>query len=183
MEIVQTDLAGVVEVKAAPYLDHRGAFCRLFCADELASILGSRRIVQINHSRTETIGAVRGMHFQSRPAAEMKFVRCLHGRVWDVALDLRRGSPTFLKWHAVELDSSSMRMLVIPEGCAHGFQVLEEGSELLYLHTAFYDPATEGGVRPDDPIAAIHWPLPIRELSVRDQSRPLLGENFEGITP
>lgn len=134
----QTAIAGVVVVQGRPHIDHRGAFMRLYCEQELGSILGGRRVVQINHSRTATIGAVRGMHYQRPPHAEMKLVRCIRGRVWDVAVDLRRGSPTFLESHGLELTPENGRMLVVPEGCAHGFQALAADSELLYLHTAFF---------------------------------------------
>lgn len=111
----------------------------------------------------------------------MKFVRCLRGRVWDVAVDLRRSSPSFLKWHAEELSPEHATMLVIPEGCAHGFQVLEAESELLYLHTAHYEKSAEGGVRHDDPRLGIHWPLPVTDLSERDRSHPLLDTTFPGV--
>src|SRR5207237_2682794 len=121
-----------------------------FCAVELADILGSRNIVQINLSSTRQAGAVRGLHFQRSPHAEMKLIRCLRGSVWDVAVDLRRGSPTFLKWHAEELDSNNARMMVVPEGCAHGFQTLVGDCELLYLHTASYALESEAGVAWDD---------------------------------
>ena len=109
-------------------------------------ILGHRRILQINHSQTVKKGAVRGLHFQQPPYSEMKFVRCIKGKVWDVAIDLRAGSATFLHWHAVELSPSNMSMIVLPEGFAHGFQALESESELLYLHTAFYNSDAEGGM-------------------------------------
>jgi dTDP-4-dehydrorhamnose 3,5-epimerase len=123
------------------------------------------------------------MHFQNPPHAEMKLVRCLKGRVWDVAVDLRSGSPTFLRWHAEELAPEGARMLVIPEGCAHGFQALEPESELLYLHTAFYAPEAEGGVSYADPRLAITWPLPVSDLSPRDRSQPPIDHDFRGITP
>jgi dTDP-4-dehydrorhamnose 3,5-epimerase len=113
----------------------------------------------------------------------MKLVRCLRGRVWDVAVDLRRGSPTFLQWHAEELSAENGRLLVIPEGCAHGFQALEDHSELLYLHTAAYQPAAECGVAVDDARLGLSWPLPIRELSGRDRAHPPLTEDFEGLDP
>lgn len=161
--------------------DHRGAFARLFCEQELAEILGDRNIVQINHSRTTQAGAVRGMHYQHAPQAEMKMVRCIKGRVWDVAVDLRKDSASFLRWHAVELSEENALMMVIPEGCAHGFQVLEPESELLYLHTASYAPACEGGVRFDDPQLKIAWPLDVTDLSERDKSHPLMNENFCGV--
>ena len=111
----------------------------------------------------------------------MKLVRCLRGRVWDVALDLRQGSPTFLRWHGEELSEKNSRMMVIPEGCAHGFQVLEPDSELLYLHTAPYMRAAEGGVRYDDTAIGITWPLTITDISERDRAHPLVEPAFKGI--
>jgi len=127
------------------------------------------------------VGAVRGMHYQNAPHAEMKIVRCLRGRVFDVAIDLRRGSPTFLRWTSCELAPASRRALLVPEGCAHGFQVLEPDSELLYLHTACYERSAEGGVRFDDPRVGIAWPLAPVDLSERDRSHPLLAPDFTGI--
>lgn len=182
MNIQTTELHGVFVAETSANVDHRGAFARLFCEEELGDVIGGRRIVQINQSITTRVGAVRGLHYQRPPHAEMKLVRCLRGRVWDVAVDLRTGSPTFLDWHAEELTPGNARMLMIPEGCAHGFQVLESGSELLYLHTAFYDPAAEDGVRCDDPGLAIPWPLPIGDWSQRDRSLPRLDAAFRGIT-
>ena len=167
--------------QTAKICDHRGAFARLFCEQDLAKVFGERRIVQINHSRTTQVGAVRGMHFQHAPQAEMKMVRCLKGRVWDVAVDLRKNSPTFLAWHAVELSMDNTDMMVIPEGCAHGFQVLEPDSELLYLHTAAYAPSAEAGVRHDDPLLAIKWPIAVTDVSERDKAHPLLNDSFCGV--
>lgn len=181
MNIEATPIAGAMVIGSQSLVDHRGAFQRLFCDCDLVDVLAGRQIVQINHSRTAQIGAVRGMHYQLPPCGEMKFVRCLRGRVWDVAVDLRAGSPTFLQWHAVELSPESRRMFVIPEGCAHGFQVLEPESELLYLHTAHYVPQAEGGVRYDDPALGIQWPLPVTDLSQRDQGHPLLSSDYTGI--
>ena len=168
-------------VETTPRIDHRGAFARVYCEDELASLVGPRRIVQINHSRTATIGAVRGLHYQRPPHAETKLVRCLKGRVWDVAVDVRLDSPTFLRWHAEELTPTSSRMMLIPEGFAHGFQVLEPESELLYMHTAFYTPGAEGGLRCDDPCLAIRWPLVVTELSQRDAAYPFINSDFSGV--
>ncbi|MEJ5242608.1 MAG: dTDP-4-dehydrorhamnose 3,5-epimerase [Desulfomicrobiaceae bacterium] len=181
MTIRPTPIANLMVVESTPHIDPRGAFTRLYCERELAEIIGSRRIVQINHSRTQRVGTVRGLHFQYPPHAEMKLVRCLKGRVWDVAVDLRANSPTFLHWHAEELTPENGRMIVIPEGFAHGFQVLEAASELLYLHTAFYAPTAEAGIRCDDPHLAIPWPLPVSDLSVRDANHPLLTPDFSGI--
>ena len=181
MMIIDTPLADLKVVQSSPHRDERGTFTRLFCARELQPLLGERQIAQINYSRTSHVGAVRGMHFQLPPHAEMKMVRCLRGRVWDVAVDLRENSPTFLQWHAQELTPDDSQMLLIPEGFAHGFQALEPESELLYLHTEFYHPPSEGGLRHDDPRLAIAWPLPPQDLSPRDLAHPLLGPDFAGV--
>lgn len=181
MKVAQTALSGVVVVETMPSADQRGVFARLYCERELAPVIGDRRVVQINHSQTTMVGTVRGMHFQRPPYAEMKLVRCFKGRVWDVVVDLRAGSPTFLQWHAEELSSENARMLVIPEGCAHGFQVLEPDSELLYLHTAFYSQEAEGGVSCNDPRLGITWPLPVADLSQRDSSHPPIAADFSGM--
>jgi dTDP-4-dehydrorhamnose 3,5-epimerase len=181
MNVLSTALPGVVVVETTPRADHRGAFARFFCERELVAILKNRRIIQINHSLTTAPGAVRGLHYQNPPHAEMKLVRCIKGRVWDVAVDLRAGSSTFLKWHAEELTPENARMLVIPEGCAHGFQAMEAKSELIYLHTAFYTPASEGGLLHDDPRLGITWPLAVADISERDRRHPPLNPNFSGI--
>jgi dTDP-4-dehydrorhamnose 3,5-epimerase len=181
MLTTSTPIAGVVRVESTAFRDSRGSLTRLFCDQELAPILQGRKIRQTNLTSTAAVGAIRGMHYQNPPAAEMKFVRCLSGRVWDVAVDLRAGSPTYLRWHAEELSPERALMLVIPEGCAHGFQVLEANSQLLYLHTAPYRPDLEAGLRFDDPKLAIAWPLPAQDLSQRDQTHPFLHSDFPGI--
>jgi dTDP-4-dehydrorhamnose 3,5-epimerase len=181
MNIQPTKLRGVLVAETLPVVDHRGTFARLFCERDLEEVIGRRHIVQINQSTTAGVGSVRGLHYQRPPHAEMKLVRCLRGRVWDVAVDLRMGSPTFLHCHGEELTPGNAHMLVIPEGCAHGFQILEPDSELLYLHTAFYDPAAEAGVRYDDPRLGIKWPLPIGDLSHRDRNLPTLDATFRGV--
>ena len=177
-----TAIAGVMSVETDHFEDARGRFARLYRESDLSDILGGRRVVQINHSRTEAAGTVRGLHFQMPPHSEMKFIRCLKGAVWDVAVDLREGSPTCLQWHAQELSADNGRMLVIPEGCAHGFQVLEPGSELLYLHTAAYCPEAEGAIHCQDPALRISWPLPVTGLSARDASHPPITSAFKGIS-
>ena len=181
VNVQPTSIPGLMVVEIKPHIDHRGAFARLYCEDELASLVGPRRIVQINISRSATIGAVRGLHYQRTPHAEMKLLRCLRGRVWDVAVDLRHNSPTFLCWHAEELTPANTRMMVVPEGFAHGFQVLEQNSELLYLHTSFYTPGAEGGLHYDDPRLAINWPLAVTDLSQRDAAHPFMNSDFSGI--
>ena len=181
MKIADTPLTDLQVVESSPHRDDRGVFTRVFCARDLQSLLGDRHIAQINHSKIANAGSVRGMHFQRPPHAEMKMIRCLRGRVWDVAVDLRSGSPTFLHWHAVELAADDAQMVVIPEGFAHGFQALEPDSELLYLHTDFYNPPSEGGLRYDDPRLAITWPLPPQDLSPRDLAHPRLDREFTGL--
>lgn len=183
LKISDGDLFGVRIVDATPHADDRGSFARWFCSRELGDVLMGRPIVQINHSSTVRVGAVRGLHFQHPPHAEMKLIRCIRGRVYDVAVDLRAESPTFLHWHAEELSADNGRMVVIPEGFAHGFQVMEPQSELLYLHTAAYEPSAESGLRYDDPTLAIRWPLAVTELSPRDTKHALIDKTFEGIRP
>jgi dTDP-4-dehydrorhamnose 3,5-epimerase len=181
MIIHQTPITGLVMADTKVFNDERGSFARLFCEQELSSIIGHRKIVQINHSCTEALGAVRGMHFQLAPHAEMKLVRCLKGKVWDVAVDLRPHSPSYKRWYAKELSPQNAHMMVIPEGFAHGFQVLESFSELLYLHTAFYKPEAEGGLRHDDPELGIAWPLPVTDISERDSRHANKDASFTGI--
>ena len=181
MKINQAPISGVGVVECEPIGDNRGWFARLYCQSELQELIGARQIVQINFSHTHQVGAVRGLHYQLQPQAEMKMVRCLRGKVWDVVVDLRDGSPTFLSWYGEELSKDNMKMMVVPEGCAHGFQVLDEDSELLYLHTAMYAPSLEGGVRPTDPMLGVDWPLAVKDLSDRDRSHPVLTADFAGV--
>ena len=182
MKIVATSLSGLFVIETTCCSDSRGRFERLYCETTLSDLMGSRRIVQINQSCTKSVGAIRGMHFQRAPYAEMKIVRCLKGRVWDVAVDIREGSSTFLHWHAEELSSVNQRMVIIPEGFAHGFQSMEPDSELLYLHTAIHAPSSEGGLKYDDPMLGIAWPLPPAQLSHRDRNHAAIETNFKGIT-
>ena len=179
-ELSRTKIHGVFELRSQPFVDSRGAFLNAFRSQEEAFIgsWGDRGIAQVNLSRSEAVGTIRGMHLQAPPHSEAKLVRCLKGRMWDVAVDLRHKSATFGQWQAVELSAELSNALLIPEGCAHGFQVLEPGSELLYLHSGAWVPEAETGLRWDDPQLAITWPLAATELSVRDRSLPLLSEIF-----
>jgi dTDP-4-dehydrorhamnose 3,5-epimerase len=163
-----TGLEGLYVLESEPVGDHRGLFARLFCAKELAGIGLDKPIRQINLSRTTARGALRGMHFQNPPFAEIKIVRCIRGACFDVAVDLRPNSPSYLKWHGEILTPDNFKAMYIPEGYAHGFQALEPDTELLYCHTEYYTPGAEGGVRYDDPALAIAWPLPVADLSARD---------------
>ena len=178
-----TPLSGLKLIERKPVGDARGFLSRLFCESELAAAGWTRGIAQINHTLTRKQGAVRGMHFQRAPHAEMKLVSCLRGAVWDVAVDLRAGSPTFLKWHAAELSADNHRALLIPENFAHGFQTLTADCELLYLHSAAYVPEAEGGLQPQDPALAIAWPLAISEISARDSKHALLTQAFTELNP
>jgi len=181
MKIKQTPLQDAFVIEPEPFIDDRGFFARVFCKQELQNILHGKNIVQVNHSMTRQKGAIRGMHFQRPPKAEFKMVKCLRGSIFDVMIDLRRDSSAFLKWHGEVLSAENMKMMFIPEGFAHGFQTLEENSELIYLHTEFYSPEHEGGVRYDDPKVGIKWPLKGTDISERDRCHPLLGEDFLGI--
>lgn len=163
------------------FKDNRGRFARIFCKKELSTIGIEKEIVQINHSLTVKKGTLRGMHFQYPPKAEIKMVRCLRGSVFDVIVDLREGSSGFLCWHGEILSAENMKMMYVPEGFAHGFQTIEENCELLYLHTEFYSPASEGAIRFDDPIIGIEWPLDVTDISEKDKKYALLKNEFQGI--
>jgi dTDP-4-dehydrorhamnose 3,5-epimerase len=154
---------------------------RLFCAEELAAAGWNKPIAQINQTYTAKTGTVRGIHYQRPPYTEMKLVSCLHGAIFDVAVDLRTDSPTFLKWHGERLSADNHRALLIPEGFAHGFQALTDDVELLYCHSDIYAPSAEEGLNPLDPRLIIAWPLPVVGLSTRDAGHPMLTENFEGV--
>lgn len=180
-EILATPITGLHALQRKPIGDSRGYLERLFCADELQALIPGRDIVQVNHTLTAGRGTVRGLHFQHPPHAEMKFVHCLRGEVFDVAVDLRRGSPTFLHWHAEVLGADNHRTFVIPEGFAHGFQALTDDCEMLYFHTAAYSREAEGGLNAEDPRLAIRWPLPVAGLSPRDAAQPPLDDDFQGI--
>lgn len=179
-EILETPLSGLRVLRRKPIGDSRGYLERLYCTEELQA-LAPGKIAQINHTLTGHKGTVRGMHFQRPPHAETKFVSCLRGEVFDVAVDLRHNSPTFLHWHAESLSADNHKTLVIPEGFAHGFQTLTDDCEMLYFHTTAYQPGAEGGLNAQDPRLAIDWPLPVAALSPRDAMHPLLDDRFAGL--
>ncbi len=181
MNFVPLQLQGAYLVEQARHSDERGSFVRIFCAREFETIGFRKGIVQINRSFSKKRGTLRGMHYQKAPHAETKLISCLRGSVYDVLLDLRKGSPSFLKWCAQTLQEKDDLMLFVPEGIAHGFQTLDDDTELLYFHTAFYSPDHDAGVRFDDPRVGIRWPLDPTEVSARDRARQLLNEAFEGI--
>jgi len=176
-----TPLAGLLVIQRQPMGDARGYLERMYCATELATIAPGQAIVQINRTLTVRRGTVRGMHFQRPPHAETKIVSCLRGEVWDVAVDVRVGSPTFLHWHAQILSAANHTALAIPAGFAHGFQTLTDNCEMLYFHTASYHPEAEDALNATDPALAIRWPLAIAETSPRDGAHPLLNPDFMGV--
>ncbi len=180
-DIVNIPLQGLNVLQRKPLGDSRGYLERMFCDQELVELLGNRIIRQINHTLTEKTGTVRGLHFQYPPHAETKFVTCLKGEVYDVAVDLRAGSPTFLRWYAEVLSEGNWKTMVIPEGFAHGFQTLTENCELLYFHTETYTPKAEAGLCAIDPALAIQWPLSVTEQSTRDQQHPMIEDTFKGV--
>jgi len=180
-EFIETKLAGLKVVKRNPIGDNRGFLCRLFCA-ETFSHYGFSSISQVNHTLTMQRGTVRGLHYQLPPYAETKLVSCLQGQIFDVALDLRKGSPTYLQWHAEILSAENHTSLLIPEGFAHGFQTLSDDCELLYLHSMPYHQAAEAALNAIDPTLSVDWPAAITEMSDRDRSHPMLDGKFNGIT-
>lgn len=181
LKLAPTPLAGLQVVETELTTDARGRFERLFCELKWTSLCAGLRFVQVNLSTTAHRGTVRGMHYQRAPMAEAKLIRCVRGRVFDVAVDLRAGSATLLRWHAVELSADEPREIFIPEGFAHGFQALSDDVQLLYFHTAPWTPACEGGVRHDDPRLSIAWPLEPAHVSARDSAHPVLESGFAGI--
>jgi dTDP-4-dehydrorhamnose 3,5-epimerase len=181
MKFFEIPLAGAYVIELEPFLDERGLFVRTFCQREFSKIGFHKQIVQINHSETRHRSAIRGMHYQLPPACEIKIIRCVQGKVFDVMVDIRAGSPTFMQWHGVELSNDNLRMVYIPVGFAHGFQALTDNAKLIYHHSECYSPEYERGLRFNDPAVAINWPLPAGAISLKDQSYPLIDNNFKGI--
>lgn len=170
---IPTALQDLIVFERRQLGDDRGFFSRFFCVDEVSGF-GSGRVSQINHTMTQAKGVIRGMHFQRAPHAETKFVSCLKGAIFDVAVDLRPASPTYLQWHGEVLTEENARSLLIPAGFAHGFQTLSENCELIYVHDQPHAPEAEGGVHPLDPKLNISWPLAVTQMSVRDSNFAML---------
>ena len=172
--------AGLFLIERQQLCDERGFLSRLFCAQELAQAGWTQPIAQINHTHTIRSGTVRGLHYQKSPHSEMKLVSCLRGAVWDVAVDIRSGSPTFLQCFAQHLSADNGCALLIPQGFAHGFQALTDDVELMYCHSSAYASGYETGLNPLDPSLAVKWPLAVTKMSARDGAQPLLTDAFEG---
>ena len=174
MQFTLLSLKGAYTIELEPRGDERGRFTRLFCARELAQIGHTKPIVNVNHSYTQKKGTIRGMHFQYPPHAEIKIVKCIRGAIWDCIIDIRKDSSTYLRWEGVELTENNNRMIYVPEGFAHGFQALTDNVEMIYFHTEYYEKASEGGLKFDDPKINIAWQLPPMGISERDLSFELL---------
>jgi len=182
-DFISTPLAGLMLLQRKAIEDQRGFLSRFYCAEEFAEAGIVKPIAQINHTLTRKEGSVRGLHFQRPPHSETKIVSCLKGEIFDVAVDLRRNSPTFLLWHGEILSAANFKSLLIPEGFAHGFQTLTGDCELIYLHTAAYHPESEGALNVADPLLNISWPVPIADLSERDRNHPFISSAYQGIEP
>jgi len=180
LQIKPLHLPGLCHIKRDNLDDSRGFLSRLFCMTELAAAGWVDPIQQINYTHSAKRGTVRGMHFQRFPNAEMKMVTCIKGEIFDVAVDIRPSSPTFLQWHGEILSSKNKSSLIIPQGFAHGFQTLVDDCELIYFHSESYSPSSESGVSFNDPSLNITWPNKVIEVSARDKSHKLIDMNFQG---
>jgi dTDP-4-dehydrorhamnose 3,5-epimerase len=179
--VTETALSPLAVIERRLRGDDRGFLSRLYSAAIWRDLGFADRIIDINHTLTRHRGTIRGMHYQVAASAEDKFVMVMRGSVFDVAVDLRRGSPTLAQWHGETLSADNRRAMLIPKGFAHGFQTLEDDCELIYLHTAAYDAEREGGVNPLDPRLGISWPMPVHHLSDRDRDLPTVASDFLGI--
>nr|VFK14421.1 MAG: dTDP-4-dehydrorhamnose 3,5-epimerase [Candidatus Kentron sp. LFY] len=167
-------LAGAFRIDLERLQDDRGFFARSFCAEEFRGHNLETHWQQMNISFNERKGTLRGLHFQRPPAAEVKVVRCVHGAIWDVIVDLRAGSEDYGRWCGIELTSENRSMVYVPEGFAHGFQTLRSKTEVQYLVSVAYSPEHEGGLDFSDPDLSIAWPLPVTNISDKDRMQPLL---------
>lgn len=174
MDLIATNVDGVVIVDLQRHSDERGWFARAYCSREFEAAGLNPTVVQANIASNRLAGTLRGLHHQVLPASEAKLVRCIRGSVFDVAVDLRPGSPTFLSYFGLVLDSASYRGLYVPEGCAHGYLTLTDDTDVVYLVSEFYTPGAEAGIRWDDPALAIEWPAQVRVISEKDASWPYL---------
>lgn len=174
MELFATTLQGVVKINRVPNSDERGTLSRSYCEREFAAHGLETHWVQCNLTSTKKRGTVRGLHYQAAPYGETKLISCLTGRIWDVIVDVRAGSPTFSRWEAFELDGSENLQLYVPAGYAHGFQCLTDNVQMHYQMSEFYVPSHQRGVRWDDPSLALPWPVLDPVLSDKDRSLPFL---------
>jgi dTDP-4-dehydrorhamnose 3,5-epimerase len=180
---VATPLAGLIVFERIALGDERGSFEHVFAPEAFLAWGIARPIAQVNISTTRIKGAVRGLHFQRPPHGEDKIVSCIEGSVFDVAVDLREASPTFLHWHGQVLSAENRLSMLIPNGFAHGFQTITNDCRMLYLHTESYVPDADTGINATDPRLGIAWPGPITQRSPRDEAWPPLSPDFRGYAP
>ena len=176
----KTPLEGAFTIEVTPFMDERGFFTRIFCENEFKDKGLNPAFVQVNHSGTVKTGSIRGMHMQMAPWGETKLIKCIKGRIFDVIVDVRATSPTFLKWFGAELSAENKKMMYVPKGFAHGFQTLEENSDITYLVSQFYNKEHEFSLNYNDPRVNIQWPLPLGMVSEKDNSAPFLQNDFKG---
>jgi dTDP-4-dehydrorhamnose 3,5-epimerase len=181
MRFRKTKIAGLYLIDLTPFEDQRGSFSRIFCKKEFSAAGLVTEFVQTNHSITRQGGSIRGLHYQRSPHMEVKLITCLSGAVWDVVVDLREKSPTYLQHLGVQLSEANRLMIYIPQGCAHGFQTMKDHSSLIYQHSAYYHPESENGLKYNDPALGIQWPMDVTNISLKDENYPLIDDKFERI--
>lgn len=181
MDFIDTGFQGLYLIKHDVITDERGKFTRTFCKKESQKICFSKEFVQFNTSVNIKKGTIRGLHYQEPPYGETKLIRCVNGKILDVVVDIRRNSPTFLKYYSVELNDSLNFSLLVPEGFAHGFQTLTDNAIIIYHHTNYFTIGVDRGLRYNDPLLKIKWELPVSNISVKDKNLPFLNDNFEGL--
>lgn len=177
----ETLLSGAYIVEPEPFEDERGSFARVYCKNEFAAIGHQKEFIQVNHSVNKLKGTFRGLHYQLPPFAEIKLIRCIVGKVFDVIVDIRQNSQTFLQHFSVELSEENMKMIYVPEGFAHGFITLTDNAQLIYQHTAFYKTGFESGFRYDDPTLNIQLPVQPEIITEKDKNYPLITDSFKGL--
>jgi dTDP-4-dehydrorhamnose 3,5-epimerase len=181
MRFIPTAISGCYEIEPKFIQDSRGEFARIFCQQEFKELRIDFQVAQSNYSRTYKKGSLRGLHYQTAPHAEGKLVRVERGSIFDVCVDLRKDSPSFGRWHGTSLSAQNRKMLLLPKGCAHGFQTLEDDCEMVYLHSDFYAPECDRTAHHQDPLLNIQWPLPVAMISEKDHGAQFFETNFKGI--
>jgi dTDP-4-dehydrorhamnose 3,5-epimerase len=180
-KINKTSLLDLFIVDLKPLKDNRGYLKRLYCNDQFINIMSNKPISQINYTFTKKKGSVRGLHYQIKPFSEKKIITCIKGEVYDVAVDLRKNSPTFLKYFSIILSEKNNKMIVIPEGFAHGFQTLKDNCEMMYFHSKSFNAKSERGINSLDPKLNIKWPLNFTQISDKDKNHTFLKIYFKGV--
>jgi len=181
MIFTETNLKGAYIIDPEPFVDERGLFARVYCKEEFKEIDFQSEFVQFNHSVNKSKRTFRGLHYQRPPFSEVKLIRCIRGNVFDIIVDLRKDSTTFLKHYCIELSEKNMKTMLVPQGFAHGFLTLEDNSQMLYHHTEYFKPGFEAGLRYDDPVLNIKLPEVPKIISEKDKNNPLISNTFKAI--